>query len=138
MSERVDVATRMRALADAPWVARGDTATQAALREGADAVERLTAVARGAQYREREALAVVDVLRARLDRALDERDEAENRAENLEIALTITIGPRVDEVRRALAQTTAPDLDGLARREAGGRPTGRAWAVTVGEGSEGR
>lgn len=74
MSERVDVADRMRALADAPWVARGDAATQSALREGADEVERLTAVARGAQYREREALAVVAVLRARLDGALDERD----------------------------------------------------------------
>ena len=34
-----DVAGRMRGLADAPWVARGDAATQAALREGAAEVE---------------------------------------------------------------------------------------------------
>lgn len=131
-------------------------------------VERLAAVARGAQYREREALAVVAMLRARLATEMEARDAAENRVENLEIALTI--GPRVDEVRAALAQATAPDLAALARREAGSahqwrqcRRCGRCfwltaeesvpphptsddprlaracgWTVTTSEGSEGR
>lgn len=69
-----DVAGRMRGLADAPWVARGDAATQAALREGANEVDRLTreldaaeAAARGAQYREREARNEAAMLRAALD-----------------------------------------------------------------------
>ncbi len=72
--------------------------------EVAGYVDRLAtaeALARGAQYREREALAVVAMLRARLDGALDERDEAENAVENLAIARTI--GPRFDEVARAVA-----------------------------------
>jgi len=138
----------MRALADAPWSERGDAATMAAPRAGADEVgrltraldaerdtvafhvdlaesalrdlhavcdaldararrgdplpsgevlvgvaqalraqagvptaevERLAAVARGAQYREREALAVVAVLRARLDEARETLDDVEPR-----------------------------------------------------------
>jgi len=96
-----DVAGRMRGLADAPWVARGDAATQAALREGAAEVERLTraldaaeAQARGAQYREREALATVAMLRAALD--------------------------------AARAPGDAGDLAGLGARAAGG-VTGRQW-----------
>lgn len=64
-----DVVGRMRALADAPWIARGDAATQAALRAGADEVERLRFAATGAQYREREAVSEVAMLRAALDAA---------------------------------------------------------------------
>lgn len=120
----VDVAEGMRALAAAPWVDRSDAATVRALCEGAAEVERLRVLLSGAEYREREARNEAAMLRAALDRALDERDEAENRVENLEIALTI--GPRVDEVRAALAQATAPDLAALARREAGS-VTRRQW-----------
>lgn len=113
-----DVARRLRALAATRWIDRSDEATRAALGEGADEIERLTAQARGAQYREREALATVAMLRVALERALDERDEAENRVENLEIALTI--GPRVDEMRAVLAGAAdLSDLTAFARREAG-------------------
>lgn len=135
VAEMVEAAQALRARAEAPALE----------------VDALQAVARGAQYREREALAQVDVLRAALDRALDERDEAENRVENLEIARTI--GPRVDEVRRALAQgdpgdptercpigTYAATVLGYGAQPVGdlaGLGARAAGAVTVGEG-EGR
>ena len=126
----VPVADRLRALADAPWSERGDAATQAALREGADAVERLAAVARGAQYREREALATVAVLRTREDARADD-------VERLDLALAWSrccereavgeverLRARLDarervERERVGATQPAGDLAALARREAG-------------------
>ena len=107
----VPVADRLRALADAPWSERGDAATQAALREGADAVERLAAVARGAQYRAREALAPVGVLRAWEDARADGAAHHD--------VLAASVGA-LDGVG------AAGDLAALARREAG-PVTRRQW-----------
>lgn len=114
VEELVGAAQALRARAEAPVLE----------------VDALRALARGAQYREREALAQVEVLRAALDRALDERDEAENRVENLEIARTI--GPRVAEVRRALAQGDAGDPGDPMER----CPIGTYAATVLGYGAQ--
>lgn len=83
------VATRLRALADAPWVARGDAATQAALREGAAEIERMEAALRGQPWALSEladafAAAEVERLRglvdARAEVAVERRHEAAARA----------------------------------------------------------
>ena len=62
-----DVATRLRALADAPWRDRGDAATQAALREGAGEIERLRAVLSRAGRALSQAEATAAVLRGRFE-----------------------------------------------------------------------
>jgi len=121
----VPVADRLRALADAPWSERGDAATQAALREGADAVERLAAVARGAQYREREARNEVAMLRGALDDAkrAGEVQRACALLQGTIAAIALDRWRRADDAR---AQADAGDLAGLARREAG-PVTRRQW-----------
>ena len=94
-------------------------------------VERLAAVARGAQYREREALAVVAMLRARLDaRAAADAQAVADAAEAF-VRAREGFGAFRAQVRQERAQSDAGDLAGLGRRE------GRTWTVTAGEG-EGR
>lgn len=123
-----DVAGRMRGLADAPWVARGDAATQAALREGAAEVDRLTraldaaeAQARGAQYREREARNEAAMLRARLDGAQGVAEVQRACAVMQAAIATIALDRwrRADAeiaALRAQAQPDAGDLAGLGAR----------------------
>ena len=138
------VALRLRALAATRWIDRSDEATREALTEGAAEVERLAreladaeAVARGAQYREREALGEVAVLRARLDARADD-------VERLNLALSFArcgeqeavgdvarLQARLDAWARAGRErvgATQPtgDLAALARREAG-PVTRRQW-----------
>ena len=89
------------------------------------------AAARGAQYREREALAVVAVLRARLDaRAAADAQAVADAAEAF-VRAREGFGAFRAQVRQERAQSDAGDLAGLGRRE------GRTWTVTAGEG-EGR
>lgn len=140
MSERVDVATRMRALADAPWVARGDAATVAALREGTDEVERLAHLWTGARDGLRAVGAALgahattdegmaDACIAALGGWVSEERELRARMRGAHDAETMRLRTEVERLTQELerlqgarASATHPlsgDLDGLARREAG-------------------
>lgn len=108
MTEHVDVATRLRTLADAPWVARGDAATQAALREGADEVERLRLLCdtQAALIAAQAAHIAIDDREEALTDAMIARHEAAARGMAWELA----------EARNEVAVLRAR-LDALGRRE---------------------
>ena len=136
------VALRLRALAATRWIDRSDEATREALTEGAAEVERLAreladaeAVARGAQYREREALGEVAVLRARLDARADDVERLNLRfarcGEQEAVGDVARLQARLDawaQAGQGACRATQPtgDLAALARREAG-PVTRRQW-----------